>query len=296
VIRERNLGSVLFDVVNHILLIVAALACLVPMIHSVAISLSEAAPAAGYKVGLWPVGFNIANYKWILRTSQFRQSFFISVMRTLGGTLITIFVTVLTAYPLSLAEGFRGKQVFKWLLIVSMLFSGGLIPWYLALRSLHLINNLWGLILPGAVATWNIIIALNFFRGLPPELAESAEIDGASHWVILFRIYLPLSLPMLATITLFTAVGHWNAWFDAQVLITDVTKYPLQTYLRSTVLQTAGLGLGGSVMNDPELLKMLSDRALRGAMIVVTTLPILVLYPFLQRYFIHGLTLGSVKE
>jgi putative aldouronate transport system permease protein len=195
---------------------------------------------------------------------------------------------------LAIKEKFPGKEVFKWLLIFSMLFSGGLIPWYLALRSLGLINSLWGLILPHAVSPWNIIIALNFFRGLPAELAESAEIDGASHWDVLLRIFLPLSLPMLATITLFTAVWHWNAWFDGLVLMTSVTRYPLQTYLQTQLLQLTSMQMG--LQADYELFKWLSARSLRAAQIVVATLPILLLYPLLQRYFIHGLTLGSVKE
>jgi putative aldouronate transport system permease protein len=231
-----------------------------------------------------------------VRAAQFRSSFFISVMRTIGGSLLTVLVTVLSAYPLSVRESFPGKQVFKWLLIVSMLFQGGLIPWYLALRSLGLTNNLWGLILPGVVVVWLVIIAFNCFRNLPVELAESAQIDGASHWVILFRIYLPLSLPMLATVTLFIAVGHWNSWFDGLVLMNDVSLYPLMTYMRATVLNPEWARmLALSVNYNVTLLRFLSDRGLRGAMIVVTTLPILVLYPFLQRYFVHGLTLGAVK-
>lgn len=294
-VRDRTLGAIAFDVVNHMALLLASLVCLVPMIHLVAVSLSATAPAMANMVTIWPLGFNLNNYHWVLRTPQFRASFMVSVMRTIVGTLIVVSTTVLAAYPLSIRQGFRGKEVFKWLLIISMLFSGGLIPWYLTIRALHLLNTLWALVLPGMVWTWGVIVALNFFRGLPVELAESAEIDGASHWHILFNVYLPLSLPMLATLSLFAAVGHWNAWFDGMILMTDPTKYPLQTYLRTT-FDMPGLGLGAQYMNDPELLKTISDRAVRAANIVLTTLPILVVYPFLQRYFVHGLTLGSLKE
>lgn len=294
-VRDRSWGAIAFDVLNHGILLAAGLLCLLPLIHTVAVSFSSTAAAMAHRVTLWPIGFNVANYSYNLRSRQFFDSFFISVMRTIGGTLFNVVVTVLAAYPLAIKETFRGKEVFKWLLIISMLFSGGLIPWYLALRSLGLINKLWALILPGAISAWNIIIALNFFRGLPPELAESAEIDGASHFDILFRIYLPLSLPMLATITLFTAVRHWNSWFDALVVMTNARHYPLQTYLQTTMVLPT-LPLTAMTGNDPELMVLLSDRALKGALIVLATLPILMLYPLLQRYFIHGMTLGSVKE
>jgi putative aldouronate transport system permease protein len=295
VVRDRTPGAFAFDILNHILLLLAGFACLVPMIHLVAVSFSATAPAMANLVTIWPIGFNVNNYHWVLRTPQFRTSFMISVMRTIMGTFIVVATTVLAAYPLSIRHGFPGKEMFKWLLIISMLFSGGLIPWYLTLRALHMINTLWALVLPGMVWTWGIIVALNFFRGLPLELSESAEIDGASHWHILLSIYLPLSLPMLATLGLFAAVGHWNAWFDGMILMTDVSKYPLQTYLRTT-FDLPSLGFSTQFMHDPDLLKTISDRAVRAANIVLTTIPILVVYPFLQRYFVHGLTLGSLKE
>ena len=292
-VRDRTFGSQLFNILNLLLLAVMGLICIIPLLHILAVSFSDRAATIAHLVVLWPIRFNLENYSRILGFDQFRRSFNISVMRVVGGTIIGMLVTVLTAYPLSLRENFMGKSLVRWLLIFSMLFSGGLIPWYLTLKSLHLINNLWGLILPGMVSVWNILIALNFFRSLPVEISEAAEIDGASHMDILFQIYLPLSLPMLATLTLFTAVGHWNAWFDGMVLMTDIQKYPLQTYLQSQLQNLSNLT--NTVSMDPTLFKYLSERSLRGAQIILTTIPILLLYPFLQRYFIHGLTLGSVK-
>lgn len=294
-VRDRSLGAIAFDLFNHILLFLIGMVCLVPLLHMVAVSFSNNAASIGRMVGLWPVGFNLRNYDYILRWPQFRTSFMISVMRVLGGTAANLLITVLAAYPLATRESFRGKQAFKWILIFSMLFGGGLIPWYLALRSLGLINKLWGLILPHAVSQFNIIIALNFFRQLPVEMSEAAEIDGASHWDILFRIFLPLSLPMLATITLMTAVWNWNAWFDGLIVMTDVAKHPLQTYLQTTLMQQVS-SLQVGIQADYELFKWLSARSLQAAQIVVTSLPVLLLYPVLQRYFIHGMTLGSVKE
>jgi len=293
-VKDRTLGAVAFDVLNHIVLLLLGLTCLVPLLHIVAVSFSSNAASIGRLVTLWPVGFNLFNYEWVLRWPQFRASFLISVERVVIGTSLNVLVTVLAAYPLAIKENFPGKGVFRWLLIFAMLFSGGLIPWYLALRSLGLINSFWGLIWPHVVSPWNIIIALNFFRQLPMEMSEAAEMDGASHLDILFRIFLPLSLPMLATITLFTAVWNWNSWFDGLIVMVDQTKYPLQTYLQTMLLQVQSMQMG--LQADYELFKWLSARSLQAAQIVLTTVPILLLYPFLQRYFIHGLTLGSVKE
>jgi ABC-type glycerol-3-phosphate transport system permease component len=213
--------------------------------------------------------------------------------------LINVAVTVLAAYPLAVQDHFPGKNVFKWALIFSMLFSGGLIPWFIAMRSLGLLNSLWGLILYPTVSAYNIIIAVNFFRRLPQELADAAAIDGASHWGILFYVFIPLSLPMLATVTLFTAVMHWNSWFDGLVLMTSVHNYPLQTFLQTQLAlgsANANEALSAQLSKDPYLLKWVSERSVRAAEIILTVIPIVLLYPFLQRYFIHGLTLGSVKE
>ena len=202
-IRERTLGSILFDTANAVLLVLLGLLCILPLMHLVSVSLSSRWPSEAYQVGLWPVDFTTANYERIFRFGQFQRSFAISVVRTVLGTGVNLALTVLMAYPLSLEEGFRGQKLAKWLLIFGMLFSGGLIPTYLAVRNFGLLNQLWALIIPGAVPIWNVIILLNFFRGLPKELAEAASMDGASHWQVLLRIYLPLSLPSLATLTLF---------------------------------------------------------------------------------------------
>ncbi len=293
-IRDRSFGSIAFDVINHILLLAAGLLCLLPLVHILAVSLSDRASTSAHLVTLWPRNFNIANYQYVLGFRQFTDSGMITIMRVLTATPLTLLVTVMAAYPLAVPDKFPGKQIFKWLLIFSMLFSGGLIPWFLVLKQLNLINSVWGLVLPGLVSTWNIIIVLNFFRSLPVELAEAAEIDGASHWDILLRVYLPLSLPVLATITLFTAVSHWNSWFDGMIIMTNVKNYPLMTYLQSQLLGDIQ-SLQTRIGSDPDLFIKLSDRAVRGAQIILTTVPILLLYPILQRYFVHGLTIGSVK-
>jgi putative aldouronate transport system permease protein len=172
-----------------------------------------------------------------------------------------------------------------------MLFGGGLIPWFLVIRKLKLLNKLWALVLPTAVPIWNVILMMNFFRDVPKELEEAAVIDGASHWKILSYVYLPLSLPSLATLTLFAAVRHWNAWFDGMILMTDNMKYPMQTFLRTVVVE-----LDLSMLElDAQDLYELSNRSARAATIFVSTVPILIVYPFLQRYFVSGIRLGAVK-
>nr|WP_239635455.1 carbohydrate ABC transporter permease [Paenibacillus sp. H1-7] len=199
------------------------------------------------------------------------------------------------AFPLSRTpRRFKGRNVYMWCLVIAMLFSGGLIPWYLTIRSVGLIDTIWALVLPGAVPIFNVILLMNFYRNLPKELDEAAMMDGAGPWNTLFRLYLPLGLPAIATVTLLSVVGHWNAFFDGLVLIHTPANMPLQTYINTFLLQPAQID-----NMDPEMLKTLmqtSDQGLNAAKVMVSMIPILMIYPFLQRYFIHGIVLGSVKE
>jgi putative aldouronate transport system permease protein len=173
-----------------------------------------------------------------------------------------------------------------------MFFGGGLIPWFLVIRSLGLLNKVWALILPGALPVWNVILTMNFFRDVPRELEEAAIIDGASHWRILWDVYVPISVPALATMTLFSAVGHWNSWFDGMVLMSRTTLYPLQTFLRSIIVT---MNLSMFMTLDAKTMYQISDRSCRAATILISTIPILIVYPFVQRYFIVGIKLGAVK-
>ncbi len=290
-IEDRSWGSRLFDILNYTLLAIVALACLLPLINVFAISLSDRASTTAHLVKFWPVNFTTLNYEQIVDQAEFQGAFMISLIRVGLGSTLTVLVTILTAYPLSLTQGFSGQRLFKRLLIFAMLFSGGLIPWFLAIKSLGLLNTIWALILPMAVQVFYIIVMLNFFRNLPVELSEAATIDGASHWDILFRIYIPLSKPALATILLFVAVLYWNSWFDALILMNTSEQYPLQTYLKATVITLDFTRL----LNDPLLVAKLSEQSLRAAQVFLATVPILIVYPFLQRYFVKGLVLGSVK-
>ena len=292
-IRDSNPFSRLFDGFNYGFLVVFALLCLAPMVHILAVSLSGRAPATAGFVSFFPIDFTLENYEEVMGSRTFFRSFVISVLRVLTGTSLNMILIILTAYPLSKSSrAFRGRSLFIWFFVFAMLFNGGLIPLFLVVRSLGLLNTLGSLVLPGALPIFSMILMMNFFRSVPKELEESALIDGASHWRVLWHIYIPLSLPAIATLTLFSAVNHWNAWFDALIYMTDVANYPMQTYLRTIVVELDLTNVG----IDPRDLQRLSDRAIRGAQIVVATVPILVVYPFLQRYFISGIRLGAVKE
>lgn len=291
-IQEKSLGSRLFDIANYLFLLLFGLACLFPMVHIVAVSLSNRAASMGGFVTLWPIGTTLQNYLEILQAGPVYKAFMVSIYRTVFGTALNMAMTVLAAYPLSKTNAeLKGRSIFMWFVLIAMLFNGGLIPWFLVIRNLGLLNSLWALILPGALPIWNVILLMNFFREIPKELEEAAIIDGASYWGTLIYIYLPLSVPALATLTLFAAVFHWNAWFDGMILIMDNAKYPIMTFLRTVVVD---MNLQILSVNMEDIFN-LSDRSIRAANIVVATLPILIVYPFLQRYFIHGIRLGAVK-
>jgi putative aldouronate transport system permease protein len=200
-------------------------------------------------------------------------------------------VTVLAAYPISKRRNvFRSRDFYAWYIVITMLFSGGLIPWYLVIRYTGLIDTIWALIIPYAVPAFNVIILQNFFKELPDEISESAHIDGAGHWTLLFKIMMPLSKPVIATLILFVAVGHWNSWFDGMLLMNRPENYPLQTYLQTIVVQ-----INVNAINNVETIKNICQRNSQAAQIIIAMLPILCVYPFLQKYFTKGIILGSVK-
>lgn len=291
-IRQRSLGGRTFTGINYVLLGLFALLCLLPMLHILAVSLSDRAAAVGGFVTFWPINVTTLSYEKVIRAGAFLNGFRISVVRTLLGTLLMLTVTVLTAYPLARpVREFKGRSVFVWLLLFAMVFNGGLIPFYLVVRNLGLLNSVWALVLPFGLPIWNVIIMINFFREVPQELDDAALIDGASHWHLLFHVYLPLSLPALATLGLFSAVFHWNEYFFGAIFMTNNDQVPLQTYLRQVVIVQDM----STIISDPTQFAKFSDRSLRAATIFVTTLPILLVYPFVQRYFVTGAKLGAVK-
>jgi len=264
-----------------------------PIIHILAISFSSGAAAAAGKVALWPVDFTTAAYDNVFGKPEYLRAFWVSVQRVLLGTVISMFLIILTAYPLSKEpRQFRLRTFYSWLFVFTILFSGGLIPSYLTVKSLGLIDTIWALVLPTAIPVFNVILLLNFYRNLPKELEESARIDGAGHFLTLWKIYVPLSLPALATTGLFTMVGHWNSWFDGMLYMNHTENYPLQTFLQTVIIK---MDFRFIKAENVELMLKLSDRTSRAAQIFVAAFPILIVYPFLQRFFIKGIVMGSVK-
>ncbi len=293
-VKERSAKDFVIDGVLYLVLTLLALSCLLPFLHVVALSLSSKAAINTGQVGLWPVDFNIDNYKKVMGNSQFVRAFGISVGRVVVGVLLSLVVVVLTAYPLS-KDHIRmpGRGAYKIFLLIGLLFSGGLIPTFLALKSLHLLNNYLVYVLPGALQIFFVILMLNFFRGVPRELEESAKLDGASDWQILWRIYVPFSKPAIATVALFVAVSQWNSWFDGAVYVNDPTKWPLQTYLYTQVITNPGSIVSSSA--EAMQFQNLTPQGQVSTLIVVAAVPILMLYPFLQKYFTTGMVVGSVK-
>jgi len=289
-------GSIVFDIINYIFLAAVAFLCLLPIVNVLAISFSSSAKAAAGLVKLLPLDFNIQSYKYALTKPQFLSSFLISVQRVILGVVVNMFCTIVTAYPLSKsAKELSGRNIYAWFMFITMIFSGGLIPQFMVVKQLGLMDSIWALVLPGAVPVFNVIILMNFFKQLPKEISESAVMDGAGHLTILCRLYLPLSKPSLATIVLFVVVGHWNEWFNGMLYMTSPLKYPLQTYLQSIIVIRDSSTLAGASKETLEMLSTVSDKTLTSAQIFIAAAPILLIYPFLQKYFMKGLTIGSVK-
>ncbi|WP_408635397.1 carbohydrate ABC transporter permease [Paenibacillus selenitireducens] len=292
-IYVHTVKSRVADIIIWVLLLAFTLSCLIPLVNLVAISFSDNAAASANLVSIFPVNPTFSSYEKLLSDTQFWRSFMISVERVVLGLIVNVGLMILTAYPLSKSSRqFRGQKIYMNLVIFAMLFSGGLIPTFMVVKELHLLDSIWALILPGAVPIGNVILLMNAFRAVPKSLEEAAKIDGASQWRILGRIYLPVVLPTLATVTLFTIVGHWNDYFGALVYINKAANYPLQTYIQQLSVEVQNI-------TDPEKLMELakiSDKTLNAAKIVVSTLPLLLIYPFMQKYFVSGIVVGSVKE
>lgn len=290
----NSIGDRIFQAVNYIILTIVTLTCLLPMLHVLALSFSDSVSATANKVLFIPKGFNLAAYQTMFSNPIFLNSFFVSVFRTVVGTAINLLVTILAAYPLSKENSeLRGRKWISLFFIIPMMISGGLIPNYLLVNSLGMIDSVWSLIIPGCLPIGNVVLMMNFFRGINKSILEAAYIDGASEFSILTRVVLPLSTASIATITLFQMVAHWNDWFGATIYINDNRKWPLQTLLRQMLKSIDISTFGADTISQ---LRLLSDRSFRGAMIIFATIPILCVYPFMQKHFVAGITIGSVKE
>ncbi|GLX70949.1 carbohydrate ABC transporter permease [Paenibacillus glycanilyticus] len=281
-----------FNVLNLLFLTLSALICLIPFIHIVSLSLSDKAAVLGGLVKLWPVHFTWEPYSYVLERTAFWRSFGVTLERVLIGATLNVVLVIFLAYPLSKpSHKLRFRFVYVWILFFTMLFNGGLIPNYILVKELHMLDTIWALVLPGAVTVFNVILLLNFYREVPHELEDAAYMDGAGHLRTLWQIYVPMSMPAIATIMLFCIVGHWNAWFDGMIYMKG-NHYPLQTYLQSIVIKFDFNTMNAS---EAQRLAKLNDRSVKAAQMIVAAIPILLVYPYLQKYFVAGIRLGSVK-
>lgn len=288
--HHRSLGSRLFDALNYVFMALVILATLYPFYYMAVVSLSDGDAVLRGEVRFWPVGLTSATYKLVFSNRAVAGSLLNSVLYTSTGTALNLLMTALCAYPLARPR-FSGRIFFTWLVTLTMFFSGGLVPLYLLIVQLGLRNNMLALILPPAINVWYMFILRTNFQQIPEDLYEAAVIDGANDLETLFRIILPLSKPVLATLLLFYAVGHWNSWFNALIFLDDRAKYPVQLVLRNIVI----LGLLQSTEISPSAELAVTEKTLKYATIMVSTLPILVVYPFVQRYFIKGVMIGAIK-
>lgn len=289
----KTSGYRIFSLANYVFLGILSLLCVLPIIHILAVSFSSTAPASSNLVSFWPVGFTTDAYEKTFGNSNFINSLLISVKRTVLATIIGMVIVLMTAFPLSKEDiNFKGRSMYIWFLVFTILFSGGLIPSYILIQKLGLMDTIWALILPGALSVWNVILMINFFRGLPKELEEAAYLDGAGHFKTLILVYVPLSLPAIATLSLFTMVFQWNSWFDGMIYMSDIKNYPLASLLQTIIVQQDL----SKINVDPAMLENVSQRTVRAAQIFIGALPILLVYPFLQRFFVKGLVIGAVKE
>jgi len=290
-VYHKTLPYRVFQVFNYTFLAALSILCLLPLLHLLMVSLSSSAPANAGLVTFWPIGFTFEAYSKTFDNDNFLSALWISVQRTVLGTAMALFVNTIAAYALSKdTRVFRARNMYLWYFVVTMLFSGGLIPSYILILKLGLMNTMMALILPGLVGVYNIILMLNFFRAVPKELEEAAFIDGAGQFRTFFMIYLPVSLPAIATIALFIMVGHWNSYFDGMIYMKDAEKLPLASFMQTIIVQADMTKI------DPELLANLSQRTIKASQIFIGALPILLVYPFLQRYFVKGIVIGAVKE
>ncbi len=292
---KTTLSRKIYLVINAIIITIMALLCVLPFIHLVALSFSSKAAVDAGKVVFWPVELTIKTYEFVSSGSLFMNGLWISVKRVLLGTFINMFLVIITAYPLSRPDDkMYGRKIYAWFFFITTLVSGGLIPNFILVTKLHLTNTIWALILPGALPMGNMILMLNFFRSTPIALEEAAMIDGATPWQIIYKIILPISKPAIATIALFCIVTHWNSWFDGMMYMDSVKLLPLQSYLR-TIIKDPELQILQAGGDLRLLLSDVNGRNSRAAQLMLGTLPILCVYPFLQKYFTTGLVIGSVK-
>ncbi|MDF2987077.1 MAG: binding-protein-dependent transport system inner rane component [Eubacterium sp.] len=286
-----------FDILNYVILFLLTIITIYPILNTAAISLNEGLDTMRGGITVFPRKFTLQNYAIIFKNKSILNSFGITVLRTLIGTVTSLLATSLLAYGLS-KKNLKWKKLYTGICVVSMYFSGGLIPTYLLIYNIGLINNFWVYIIPNMISVFNVIIVMTFFKQIPEALEESAKLDGAGQFLILFRIILPVSMPMLATIALFNAVFQWNSWFDGYIYMTNDNLLPLQNILLRIINSNSmseTLSKAGSASAMVNKFKGVTVKSVNMATMMVSMIPIFMVYPFLQKYFVKGIMVGSIK-
>ncbi len=294
---KQSKGDLTFDIINHILLLLVLIVCVYPLIFVVSASISDPAQVWSGNVWLFPKGITFSGYKTIFEKDSIWIGYKNSLIYMVVGTLVNLFMTFTAAYPLS-RKDFRAKGFLMGMYTVTMFFNGGLIPTYLLVKSLNLLDSIWAMILPNAVAFWNIVVTKTYFQtNIPDELLEAASMDGCSNIKFLVRIVLPLSAPIIAVMALFYGVGHWNSYFNALIYLSSRDKYPLQLFLREILLQNQ---IQSQMLETTSGAQALLEQqkvaeTIKYGVIIVSSLPMLIIYPFVQKHFVKGIMVGSIK-
>lgn len=283
-----------FDYLLAVFMIVISLAAIYPLYYIYINSLSGGVYVGSNQVTLYPKGFTTYAYSIAFQNSAVVTSFFNSVFYTITGTMISVLLTALCAYPLS-RKDFYGGKVITFIIMFTMFFSGGIIPLFLTVRDLKMYNSIWAILLPSCISVYNVIVMRTFFQTISRELTESAYIDGANDWIIFRKIIMPLSKPILATMILFYGVANWNAFYNALMFLSDKALYPLQLVLRSIVIEGATTELAYAASSEGSLSVAIDTKSVKYAVTAVTTLPLILCYPFVFKYFEKGVMIGSVK-
>ena len=292
--KKLSTGDIIFEVCLVIFMTLFVIVTLYPVLNTVATSFNDGFDSIVTRVHLWPHKFSLDNYKTVLQKESLRTGAVVTVARTVIGTLISLFFNALLAFVVS-RKRFLFKRGVNLFWVITMYVNGGLIPGYILIQKLHMLNTFWVYVIPGAVSAFNMLVMRNFMEGIPESLEESAEIDGAGYFTVFVKIISPLCKPVYATIALFVAVYQWNSWFDTMLYNKMATQYTVLQYELMKMLQTA-MSQTGSVENLKHSASHVTPNAIRAAATIVTMAPIVALYPFLQRYFVTGLTIGGVKE
>ena len=288
---KKSYEDIVLDIIVYCFTGAVLLLVLIPIIHVASISVSDGMAVQKGEVVLFPKGFSLEAYKIIFGNKDLWNSYLNTIIYTVLGTLINLVMTTLCAYPLSRTH-FQGRNFFTIMVVITMFFSGGMIPSYLVVYNLKMINTIWAIVLPGAISTWNMIVMRTFFQSLPNELMESANIDGAGEWRVLVSVVLPLSKPIIATIVMFYTVGHWNSFFSAILYLSEKSRYPVQVILRNIVIAGEVTDQLAQMQSSSQLVLA---KTVKYAVMVVVMAPIICIYPFVQKHFVRGVMIGSLK-